>query len=80
MIGQNPICMTVLYVIIVVLIISAGHLSDRIKYFVGKNEILLVFRDRPTLFMKTVMMRLIKLVKQNCCSVIHTDCVHVYIP
>ena len=27
--------------------------SDRIKYFVSQNEILLVLTDRPALFMKT---------------------------
>ena len=29
------------------------HLSDRIKYFVRQNEILLVLTDRPALFAKT---------------------------
>ena len=36
-----------------ILEIFAGHLSDRIKYFVSQNEILLVLTDRPALFMKT---------------------------
>ena len=36
-----------------ILEIFAGHLSDRIKYFVSQNEILLVLTYRPALFMKT---------------------------
>ena len=35
------------------MVIFAGHLSDRIKYFVSQNEILLVLTDRPALFVKT---------------------------
>ena len=34
-------------------LIIAGHLSDRIKYFVSWNEILLVLTDKPALFLKT---------------------------
>ena len=30
----------------VILVIFDGHLSDRIKYFVSQNEILLVLTDR----------------------------------
>ena len=45
--------MTGLYDIIALLEIFAGHLSDRIKYFVSQNEILLVLTNRPTLFVKT---------------------------
>ena len=48
-------CRTVLYVIIVILEIFAGHLSDRIKYFVSQNEILPALTDRPALFVKTVV-------------------------
>ena len=45
-------CRTVLYVIIVIWEIFAGYLSDRIKYFVSQNKILLVLTDRPALYMK----------------------------
>ena len=51
---KTQFCRTVLYVIIAILEIFAGHLSDRIKYFVSQNEILLVLTDRPALFVKTV--------------------------
>ena len=44
---KTQFCKTVLYVIIVILEIFAGHLSDRITYFVSQNEILLVLTDRP---------------------------------
>ena len=50
---KTQFCRTVLYVIIVILEIFARHLSDRIKYFVSQNEILLVLTDRPALFVKT---------------------------
>ena len=46
-------CRTVLYGFIVILEIFAGHLSDRIKYFVSQNENLLDLTDRPALFVKT---------------------------
>ena len=55
---QNPICRTVLYVIIVILEIFAGQLSDRIKYFVSQNEFLLVLTDRPALFAKTAILKI----------------------
>ena len=42
-----------LYVIIVIMVIFVGQLSDRIKYFVIQNEILLVLTNRPALFVKT---------------------------
>ena len=35
-----------LVVIIIIVVIFAGHLSDRIKHFVSRNEILLVLTDR----------------------------------
>ena len=38
--------------------IFAGHLSDRIKYFVSQNEILQVLTDRPPLFEKTGVLKL----------------------
>ena len=46
--GQNP-----MFYIIEILEIFARHLSDRIKYFVSQNEILLVLTDRPALSVKT---------------------------
>ena len=48
-------CRTVLSLIIVILIIFVGYLSDRfrLKYFIRLNEILLVMSARPVLFMKT---------------------------
>ena len=49
---KTQFCRTVLYIIIVILVISGGHLSNRIKYFVGQNEILLVLTDRQALFTK----------------------------
>ena len=49
---KTQFCCTVLYDIIVILVIFAAHLFDRIKCLV--NEILLVLTDRPTLFVKTV--------------------------
>ena len=49
---QKPILVD-LYVIIVIMVIFVGHLSDRIKYFVIQNEILLVLTNRPALFVKT---------------------------
>ena len=53
---KTQICRTVLYAIIKILEIFAGHdLSDRIKYFVGQNKILLFLTDRPALFVKTVV-------------------------
>ena len=36
------------------MVIFARHLSDKIKYFVSQNEILLVLTDRPALFVTTV--------------------------
>ena len=50
---KTHFCRTVLYVIIVIWEIFAGHLSDRIKYFVSQNKMLLVLTDRPALFVKT---------------------------
>ena len=41
------------YVVIVILEFFVGHLSDRIKYFVSQNEIMLILTDRA-LFVKTV--------------------------
>ena len=52
---KTQFCRTVLYVIIVILVIFAGHLSDRIKYFVSQNKILLVLTDRPALFVRTAV-------------------------
>ena len=43
-------CRTVLYVIIVILEIFAGHLPDRIRHFVSQNEMLLILTDRLALF------------------------------
>ena len=60
---KTQFCRTVLYGIIVILEIFAGHLSDRIKYFVNQNEILLVLSDRPALFVKTAL-----IAKYNVCS------------
>ena len=53
---KRQFCKTVLYVIIVILEIFAGHLFDGIKYFVSQNEILLDLTDRPALFVKIVLM------------------------
>ena len=47
-------CRIARYVNIEILVIYAGHLSDRIKYFVK------VFTDRLALFMKTAMVSLSK--------------------
>ena len=52
LLDKTQFCRTVLYVIKNV-IIFARHLSDKIKYFVSQNEILLVLTDRPALFVKT---------------------------
>ena len=54
LLDKTQFCRTVLYVIIVIWVIFAGHLSDSIKYFVSQNEILLVLTDRPAIFVKTV--------------------------
>ena len=51
---KTQFCRTVLFVIIVIVVIFVVQLSDRIKYFVRQNEILLVLSDRPAHFMKTV--------------------------
>ena len=49
---QKPILVD-LYVIILIMVIFVGQLSDKIKYFVIQNEILLVLTNRPALFVKT---------------------------
>ena len=38
--------------------LQTGHLSDRIKYFVSQNEILLVLTDRPALLVKITLVLL----------------------
>ena len=53
LLDKTQFCRTVLYVIIKNVVIFARHLSDKIKYFVSQNEILLVLTDRPALFVKT---------------------------
>ena len=55
---------------IVILVICAGLLSDRIKYFVGQNEILLVLTDRLALFLKTDVLLLPKLIEKNTFTVV----------
>ena len=55
LLDKTQFCRTVLYVIIKTVVIFARHLSDKIKYFVSRNEILLVLTDRPALFVKTVL-------------------------
>ena len=55
---KTQFCRTFLYVIIVILEIFVGHLSDRIKYFVSQNEILLVLTDRPALLVKITLVLL----------------------
>ena len=51
---KTQFCRTVLYVNITKnVVIFVRHLSDKIKYFVSQNEILLVLTDRPALFVKT---------------------------
>ena len=50
---KTKFCRTVLYVIIVILVIFAGYLFDRLKHFVRLNEILLVLTERLALFVKT---------------------------
>ena len=43
-------------------------MSDRIKYFVSQNEILLVLTDRPALFVKTdvfVMLSILTLIAEE---------------
>ena len=57
---MTKFCRTVLYVIIVNLVIFAGHLSDRIKYFVSQSETFLVLTDRPALFVKTGVLTLLQ--------------------
>ena len=42
LLDKTQFCGTVLYVNIVILLIFAGHLSDKIKYFASQNETLLV--------------------------------------
>ena len=49
LLDKSQFCRTILYVIIVILVNFAAHLSDRIN-FVSKNEILQVLTNRPTLF------------------------------
>ena len=46
---KTSFCRAFLHVIIVILEIFVGHLTDRIKYFVSQNEILLVLTDRRAL-------------------------------
>ena len=53
LLDKTQFCRTVLYVIIKNVVIFVRHLSDKIKYFVSQNEILLVLTDRPALFVKT---------------------------
>ena len=47
---QIPSASKEAYIIIVILVIFAGHLSDSIKYFVRQNKNLLFLTDRPALF------------------------------
>ena len=54
LLDKTQFCRTVLYDIIVIMVIFVGQLSDRIRYFVSQNEILLVLTDRPALFVKIV--------------------------
>ena len=49
LLDKTQFCRTVLYDIIVIMVIFVGQLSDRIRYFVSQNEILLVLTDRPAL-------------------------------
>ena len=57
LLNKTQFCRTVLYLIIVILEIFAGHLSDRIKYFISQNEYLLVLTDKQALFVKTVILK-----------------------
>ena len=55
LLDKTQFCRTVLYISIKILVIFVGHLSDRIKYIVSQNEILLVLTDSLALFVKTEM-------------------------